>query len=90
MRKSLFFSLVLLLSINLHLYADGDINSEDAKKIIHMGQTNVPRPHLIDIAEPEAYYTISNSTIDFTFDATYYSEYTIHLDEVYLLWYDHV
>ena len=34
---------------------------------------------MIDIAEPVAMYTISNSTIDFTFDATYYSEYTIHL-----------
>ena len=79
MCKSLFLSLVFLLSVNFHLYADGDINSEDAKKLVHMGQTNAPQPHLIDIAEPIAMYTISTAMIDITFDATYYSEYTIHL-----------
>ena len=79
MRKSLFFSLVLLLSVNLNLYADGNINSEDAKKLVHTGQITEPDPHLIDLAEPVAMYTISTATIDITFDANYYSEYTIHL-----------
>ncbi len=60
------------------MYAN-DINSEQDKKLIHIGQINVPRPHAIDVAEPVAMYTISTATVDFTFDANYYSEYTIHL-----------
>ena len=54
-------------------------NSNDGRQSLGLSQIQAPRPHLIDVAEPVTMYTILTATIDFTFDATYYSEYTIHL-----------
>ena len=78
MKKKLAIFLVSFLTVFSFVYAN-DINSEQDKRLIHIGQINVPRPHAIEVNEPVAMYTISTATVDFTFDANYYSEYTIHL-----------
>ena len=77
MKKNVLFS-VLLCALLIKSNAEG-INGDSNIRDIHLQNNQVPRPHMIDIAEPVAMYTISNSTIDITFDSTYYSEYTIHL-----------
>ena len=79
--KALKIILVIVSIFSLQFTAnayDGTNENTNQRKII-ISQTGQPHPHMADITEPVAMYTISNSTIDFTFDATYYSEYTIHL-----------
>ena len=76
--KKIIFTTILLASL-ISLNAETVINSDPDHKSIILSGNGQPRPHLIDIAEPVAMYTISNATIDITFDTTYYSEYTIHL-----------
>ena len=71
----------LLLAISvfaLFCNATEDSNGR-GKKRIDLSDSSPTFPHMIDVAEPVAMYTISTATIDITFDANYYSEYTIHL-----------
>lgn len=77
MKKNLLFVVMFIFAIS-GLAAD-ELNGDQGRKIVVIGQTVPPPPHLINLAEPVAMYTISTATVDFTFDANYYSEYTIHL-----------
>ena len=70
---------MLVAFVAMTAFASDDVNGGDERKKVEIGQTFPPMPHLYSVQEPEAYYTISTATIDFTFDTTYYSEYTIHL-----------
>ena len=79
MRKSFFLFFMVASFATFQLTANGDLNSEQDKKLVHTGQIDAPNPHICDLAEPVAMYTISTATVDITFDATYYSEYTVHL-----------
>ena len=71
------FMIVAMSLLTIAAYAGDVVNGNSDRKQIEMSQPSAPRPpHLV---EPEAYYTISTATVDITFDATYYSEYTVHL-----------
>ena len=79
MNKIIRFSILTCVVILTNsAFAQALPDGKPSRDVIILSGTHQPH-HLIDIIEPEAYYTISNSTIDFTFDSTYYSEYTIHL-----------
>ena len=56
-----------------------DVLGNEATQTIILSGSGQPSPHIIELSEPVAKYTILTATIDFTFDVTYYSEYTIHL-----------
>ena len=79
MRKSFFLFFMVASFATFLLFAEDNTNGQDDKRLVHTGQINAPRPHIIDLDEPVAMYTISTATVDITFDATYYSEYTVHL-----------
>ena len=72
---------LLLLAISLFaLFCNAtDDSNGSGKKRIDLSDSSPTFPHMIDVAEPVAMYTISTATVDITFDATYYSEYTVHL-----------
>lgn len=70
--------LISFLLIALACNASDDLNGTEKRHVVLSG-SNAPNPHMIEVAEPVAMYTISTATVDFTFDANYYSEYTIHL-----------
>ena len=75
---SIFSILTFIIFFSFPVFAVVDPNGQPSREVIILGSTHKPH-HLIDIAEPVAMYTVSTSTLDFTFDAAYYSEYTIHL-----------
>ena len=77
MKKELI--LLFLILFSTCAFANDSSNGDIGRKRIEANETLQPRPHLIDLAEPVVMYTISTATIDITFDANYYSEYTIHL-----------
>ena len=73
-----FLFLVSFCFLTISSDAQESTNGKPSRDLIILGGT--PKPtHLVDVADPEAYYTISTATLDITFDATCYSEYTIHL-----------
>ena len=74
--KFLLFTIVSVFTISSH--AQDLTNGQPLRDIIILGGTHKPT-HLVDFVDPVAMYTISTATIDITFDANYYSEYTIHL-----------
>ena len=71
--------IILALSVCFNLASNDSINGDNVRQSIDLNGVRIPNPHMIDVAEPVAMYTISTTTVDFTFDANYYSEYTIHL-----------
>ena len=70
--------LISFLLIALSCNASDNLNGTEKRHVVLSG-SNIPDTHIIDLVEPVAMYTISTSILDFTFDANYYSEYTIHL-----------
>ena len=82
MRKS-FLLMFLLMSSAVFLVRADDRNSESDRKIIHTGTLSVPRPHMTEIAEPQAFYTVSTATLSIELDPVYYSQYTIIIQSDY-------
>lgn len=61
---------------------DGTNENTNQRKIV-ISQTSQPRPHIIDLIEPEAYYNINTANLTFYLDQSYYSEYTVTLSSDY-------
>ena len=83
MRKSFLLIFLLMSSVVFLVRAADDRNSESDRKIIHTGTLSIPRPHMTEIAEPQAYYTVSTATLSIELDPVYYSHYTIILQSDY-------
>ena len=82
MKKKLAIFLVSFLTVFSFVYAN-DINSEQDKRLIHIGQINVPRPHAIEVAEPVAMYAVSTQVIEITFDSSHYADYIVSVEGAY-------
>ena len=76
MKKKLAIFLVSFLTVFSFVYAN-DINSEQDKRLIHIGQINVPRPHAFEVDEPVAMYVVSTQFVEITLDSSYYTDYTV-------------
>ena len=81
MKKNLLFVVMFIFAIS-GLAAD-ELNGDQGRKIVVIGQTIPPPPHLINLAEPVAMYAVSTQVIDITFDSYWYSHYTINLEGPY-------
>ena len=81
MKKS--FLLFITLAFSFCAFANDFFNGDIGRKKIDISETTQPDPHLIDIVEPMAMYSVSTEVIDITFDSNYYSQYTVYLSGPY-------
>ena len=63
--------------------AQESVNGDANRKAIQISGSQAPAPHMIDVDEPEAYYTISTATLTIELDPVEYSEFTIILSTAY-------
>ena len=63
--------------------ASDNTNAETDRKKINIVSGPSNRPHMIEVAEPEAYYTISTATLSIELDPVEYAEFTIILSTAY-------
>ena len=63
--------------------ASDNTNGDNDRRNIEVSQGIQPRPHMMEVAEPEAYYTISTATLTIELDPVEYSEFTIILSTAY-------
>ena len=82
MRNS-YLSIICLALLPISVYAADGYNGDKVNGNINLSGINVPRPHLGEIAEPQAFYTVSTATLSIELDPVYYSHYTIVLQSDY-------
>ena len=79
--KNLFLICFAVLSIQL--FAADEINGDNTKKDVNFFGVKVPNPHMGEIVEPQAFYTVTTATLSIELDPVYYSQYTIIIQSDY-------
>ena len=80
MRNVLLICFVLL---TLQLFAADDIHGDNINGGINLSGIKAPKPHMVEMEEPQAYYTVSTATLSIELDPVYYSQYTIIIQSDY-------
>ena len=79
--KNLFLICFAVLSIQL--FAADEINGDNTKKDVNFFDVKVPNPHMGEVVEPQAFYTVTTATLSIELDPVYYSQYTIIIQSDY-------
>ncbi|MBP3738828.1 MAG: hypothetical protein J6I72_07245 [Muribaculaceae bacterium] len=64
-------------------YAQNEPNGNIGRHGIDISGMKAPKPHMAEVTEPQAYYTVSTATLSIELDPVYYSQYTIILQSDY-------
>ena len=65
-------------------YATDEIYGDCDRREIVISQSQTPaKPHMAEVAEPQAFYTVSTATLSIELDPVYYSQYTIIIQSDY-------
>ena len=80
-----FVFIVLYALFGLITFASDHINGDQVRTVLDLSNIKIPspRPHMVEIAEPQAYYTVSTATLSIELDPVYYSQYTIIIQSDY-------
>ena len=81
MKKLLNFLFLALLVITAS--ATESNNGDNTRKGLDLNGVSAPKPHMTEIAEPQAFYTVSTATLSIELDPVYYSQYTIIIQSDY-------
>ena len=75
--------LTLVLFSSFVCFSADDINGDKATQTIKLSGAGSPKPHMAEVAEPQAYYAVSTATLSIELDPVYYSQYTIIIQSDY-------
>ena len=77
-------AIIMMLAVfGLATSAEESTNGDINRKKVPVTGIQDPIPHMMEVAEPEAYYTISTATLSIELDPVEYAEFTIILSTAY-------